>query len=330
MSDVNEILVALPEIAMGAGYFGGLVVDHLVGRSGEAKRTEAIHTQGVAPEEYQDYLGVNTRGQAALQPPVPVEETSRASQRFDRFTRPVALAMSLSALMLAMNFHTAPPHRETNPILEIDVDHPWNAIGNGSITPINAMATAFEHAGRLQVTAEVAEDDIAKPTTLANLAGDEPNDATSLPLAVSQSVDSAMTSIHTTHGLKPNAGILVITDDDPLGGSNSSVESVVTEAGGLPISIVNEGSGSDQTAQDLMAIAKATHGHYYGAQTQPAAVVSAMKNAIQPKAEAAPAPQENSLLLAFATLLSVIVTAKLIARRAELQWRGKLRPSKGL
>jgi len=238
---MSEVLGLLPEIAGVTGYIGGQVVAEVAGRFGDAKREAAVHTQGVTAQEYQDYLHQSSRGQSGMTPPVaqPTEEGTTLGKWFDRATRPVAVAMSISALLLAANVHQEPPHRVANPILEVDVDHPWDAIGDGSITRINNMATAFENSGRLQVSAQVAEDSTAYSTTLPNLltAKEAPNDASSLPQAYSNSIDSATTSLHTTRGLKPNAGLLVITDDDPLGSPTSTTQSIVNKANGLPVSI---------------------------------------------------------------------------------------------
>ena len=330
---MSEVLDLLPEIAIVSGYVGGLALDHVAGRFGDAKRTAALHTQGVDAAEYEAYLeGSQHLPAVAEQPAVSPQIASKASRLRslgNRLNSPAAYAVSAAALVSVLAFHReGQPHQVTSPILEMDVDHPYGALQDGTYKQIDAVAGAFAHPGQLRVQAEIAHDSIARPIRLSLIQGDVPNGPVSLDKAVTQSLGAASatsTGAVNRRAVKPNVGLLVITDDDPIG---ATPQSVVTAAGGVPISIVNEGVQTDQTAQDLMLIAKQTHGKYYGPKTSPSSIVKATEAAIPPKAESLPAPKENDLWLKIASLMSSGLALELIRRRAELHFKGKLRSSR--
>lgn len=338
MSEVNEALGALPEIAIAAGYAGGLVVDYIAGRRGDAKRTEAIHTQGVTPEEYGAYnaehyrLSPIDRELEGLEEP-PVASSPWRSRVIEGARKPLAWAMATTALVGVLAFHKEQPRQITNAVVEVDVDQPWNSYTDGDYTRIDGVVRAFESAGHIQIKAETAYNSTAQPESLSQIAGHTPNGSFQLPSAVLASLGDASAATTSTskkhskkHSVQPNKGLLVITDDDPLGESAQAVIQEDQLDGNVPIIIVNEGDGSDATAQDLKTIASQTHGRYYAAGTNPAKIVTGLEQTVPPKVEALPvAPQEDDIWLKIADGMLVVLSVELIRRRAELHFRGPLR-----
>lgn len=337
MSEVNEALGALPEIAIAAGYAGGLVLDYIAGRRGDAKRAEAIHTQGVTPEEYAVYNAehyrlspIDRELEGVEEPPVP--SSPWRSRIADGAQKPLAWAMATAALVGVLAFHKEQPRQVTNAVVEVDVDQPWTSYTDGDYTRIDGVVRAFENAGHIQIKAQAAYDSAVQPESLSQIASQTPNGSFKLPEAVTASLGDASSTTASTpkkHGVQPNKGLLVITDDDPLGDSAQAVIQEDQLDGNVPIIIVNEGSGSDATAQDLKTIASQTHGRYYAAGTNPAKIISGLQQAVPSKVEALPvAPQEDDIWLKIADGMLVVLSVELIRRRAELHFRGPLRSRK--
>src|SRR5271166_3740499 len=103
---MSEVLNALPEIAIASGYVGGLALDHVAGRFGDAKRTAALHTQGVDAAEYEAYLEGSQHLPAMIkQPAVAPQTASKASRIRNRLNSPAAYAVSVAALVSVLAFH---------------------------------------------------------------------------------------------------------------------------------------------------------------------------------------------------------------------------------
>jgi hypothetical protein len=305
---MSEIINYLPEVATAVGYGAGQVAD-IVAAKYAAQRGEAV---------------VEAWGPLNEQADQPAHEASkRFSDRVNRMVAPLALVGAFAAGSGAIAWSPQTAHKTTSSVLEEVVDHSFQTGQDGSYKNINTIAGGFATAKTLKLRAIVAHNGGYDAIQISQLPADTPYGPASVESALAVAMSDAFNSSAPGQsnvlgtGEKRSAGLLVLTDDNPIG----NVDTIVTmakEDGNLPVFVANAGDSNTQTAKDLQTIAKRTGGQYWNAKSGTPSVASNIESHITPHEVAEPVSNDSENWLKVLNIISVLAAGVMIRRRAEI------------
>jgi hypothetical protein len=313
-----------PYIAGVASAAVGVVVDRVAFRSSADKRQGVLHTQGISEQEFQNR---RRRGVANLSDDnqAPISETAYGSFGERAF---IPGAMGLAGMLLVAAWAGTPAPKSETSTLELIGDRNVVTLQDNADKKVEGIFKQFEKTGSLKVKATLAHNSGVSTIKVDQIKDADPFGGPSVNVAATQVLstlrEESSEQSPRAKDEKPNKAILVATANNGLG-EVSSVVRRAKDAGNVPINIVNVAPADGQVTRNLKTIARKTGGKYYSEKADPQRVAREVEAQIKPKETAEPAKTGNNAPLKIASIMTTLLAAGLVKRRADAQFRGKRR-----